>query len=281
MECRYCKALNEADEHRCSRCGRRLHGSVARSAPDTYPITTATAPSLNALYESVARDAGPAPAVAEREPEPVPQRAVYQRALFQEMQRVVLLPSRSITEVSRPRSVAPRPVRPRRHADIQQSLFSTGLPQLEAPAETAIYCDAPVALPVHRVLASLLDTAMILAALGLFLATFLLAGGEMLINQHTLGLFAGIAAVLGLFYHFLFCICGGDTAGMQWTQLRLVNFDGQIPDREQRVSRLVGSCLSLLAAGLGLVWALVDEESLTWHDHISKTFPSPYQSHQE
>jgi hypothetical protein len=23
-----------------------------------------------------------------------------------------------------------------------------------------------------------------------------------------------------------------------------------------------------------LVWALVDEESLTWHDHISKTFPT-------
>jgi hypothetical protein len=22
------------------------------------------------------------------------------------------------------------------------------------------------------------------------------------------------------------------------------------------------------------VWALVDEESLTWHDHISKTFPT-------
>jgi len=24
-----------------------------------------------------------------------------------------------------------------------------------------------------------------------------------------------------------------------------------------------------------LVWALVDEENLTWHDHISKTFPTP------
>jgi len=32
--------------------------------------------------------------------------------------------------------------------------------------------------------------------------------------------------------------------------------------------------LSLCSLGLGLVWALVDEESLTWHDHISKTFPT-------
>jgi hypothetical protein len=30
----------------------------------------------------------------------------------------------------------------------------------------------------------------------------------------------------------------------------------------------------LLAAGTGLIWALVDEDSLTWHDHISGTFPT-------
>jgi hypothetical protein len=25
---------------------------------------------------------------------------------------------------------------------------------------------------------------------------------------------------------------------------------------------------------MGLIWALVDEDSLTWHDHISSTFPT-------
>jgi hypothetical protein len=54
-----------------------------------------------------------------------------------------------------------------------------------------------------------------------------------------------------------------------------VDFDGRRPDREQRRMRLVAGLLSLSAAGLGLVWALVDEENLTWHDHISKTFPTP------
>jgi hypothetical protein len=39
--------------------------------------------------------------------------------------------------------------------------------------------------------------------------------------------------------------------------------------------RQLASVLSLISAGLGLVWALVDEENLTWHDHISKTFPTP------
>jgi len=28
----------------------------------------------------------------------------------------------------------------------------------------------------------------------------------------------------------------------------------------------------------GLLWSLADEESLAWHDHISRTFPTPRDS---
>jgi uncharacterized RDD family membrane protein YckC len=61
---------------------------------------------------------------------------------------------------------------------------------------------------------------------------------------------------------------------MRFAGLHLVDFDGRRPDREQRAIRQVAGLLSVLSAGLGLVWALVDEENLTWHDHISKTFPT-------
>jgi hypothetical protein len=30
--------------------------------------------------------------------------------------------------------------------------------------------------------------------------------------------------------------------------------------------------LSIAAAGLGLIWALTDEERLTWHDMATQTF---------
>lgn len=196
------------------------------------------------------------------------------------MHRVVQMPSIGSQESSRPsRSSGPRHPRSRRPVEGQQSLdFQSDGTPLETHVEAVIYCDAPVALPVHRMIASALDLSLVLIALGVFLLTFHLAGGEIVLNRYTMPFFGTIAAVLALFYHFLFCLCGGDTAGMQWAQLRLVDFDGHTPDREQRVYRLVGSCLSLVAAGLGLIWALVDEESLTWHDHISKTFPSPYQN---
>lgn len=228
------------------------------------------------LYEQVSRDAGVSPA---QEPEPVAaasQRVAYQRELFQEARRVVQMPGLASSTVAPPRPArAPsRPVnRGRRVPEGQQKLeFSNNL---DTRVEAVIYCDAPVAIPTHRLIATAVDLSLITIALGLFMLTFQLAGGEIVLNKQTIPLFGGMGAVLALFYHFLYCIAGGDTAGMQWVRLRLVDFDGHEPDREQRLHRLAGSCLSLVAAGLGLIWALVDEESLTWHDHISKTFPSP------
>ena len=272
MECRYCNAWNPDDDHRCSRCGRRLKSTAVRPATDAYPIATATAPSLLGLYESVTHEDVVVPVA---EPVLATPRLAYQRELFHESRRVVEMPALVTTPARAPRPSGPRPPanRARRVPENQQGFdFSTGL---DTQVEAVIYCDAPVAIATHRMIATAVDVSLIVIALGLFLATFSLAGGEVVLNKQTIPFFGGVGVVLGLFYHFLYCIAGGDTAGMQWTRLRMVDFDGHEPDREQRLHRLAGSFLSVMAAGLGLIWALVDEESLTWHDHLSKTFPSP------
>ncbi len=155
--------------------------------------------------------------------------------------------------------------------------FPDSYSELEPQAthvEAVIYCDAPVALPAHRIIAAVFDISMVLIAAGLFLAIFFLAGGDMVISKQNLPFLCCIAAVLALFYRALWCLAGGDTPGMRFAGLKLVDFDGRSPDREQRGLRQMASLLSVLSAGLGLVWAMVDEESLTWHDHISKTFPT-------
>jgi uncharacterized RDD family membrane protein YckC len=74
-------------------------------------------------------------------------------------------------------------------------------------------------------------------------------------------------------YGLLFAWTSAETPGMRWTQLRLTTFDGFPPDRKQRLVRFVASCLSRCTL-LGLLWSLADEESLAWHDHISRTFPT-------
>jgi len=132
-----------------------------------------------------------------------------------------------------------------------------------------------VALPAHRMIAAAFDASMVLIAVGLFLGVFFLSGGMLLLSKENAPFLISVAALMGLFYRFLWVLGNGETPGMRFAGLRLVNFDGRSPDRDQRAFRQVSTLLSFLSAGLGLVWALVDEENLTWHDHISKTFPTP------
>jgi len=118
------------------------------------------------------------------------------------------------------------------------------------------------------------DASLILVGVGAFLAIFFISGGQVALDRQALSFSLGVTAVIALFYRVLWCLADGDSPGMRFAGLRLVDFDGRRPDREQRGIRQVASLLSILSAGLGLVWALVDEENLTWHDHISKTFPT-------
>ena len=147
--------------------------------------------------------------------------------------------------------------------------------------EGVIYCDAPVAVPAHRAMAAAADLSIVVIALAMFGLIFRLTEiifpleGGLILNAKTSPMFVAAAACVVVFYRVLWCMANGDSAGQRWTRLRLVNFDGRRPTRTQRFYRLVSGLLSILAAGIGLLWSLVDEETLTWHDHISKTFPTP------
>ena len=141
--------------------------------------------------------------------------------------------------------------------------------------KTVIYCDAPVALPLHRLMAAAADASMVLTALGLFLAVFFLSGGDIVLSKENAPFLLGAPLGIAVFYRLLWYMANTDTPGMRFAGLRLVNFDGRSPGLEERGLRQAAGALSILSAGLGLVWAMVDEENLTWHDHISKTFPTP------
>jgi uncharacterized RDD family membrane protein YckC len=141
--------------------------------------------------------------------------------------------------------------------------------------EGVIYCDARVASLEHRSLAVLVDFTMVALALAAFVGTLYGFGAEVLPDRQSALIFVAVAAVMVSLYRLLWCLGNGDSPGMRAMQLRLVDLDGRRPDRRQRFLRLFSGWLSVLAAGLGLFWALADEESLTWHDHISRTFPTP------
>lgn len=301
MNCSYCGSRNVEEDHRCLRCGRRLQLADARPSPDgyrsdPYPYSNvATARDL----QSLERDSESREELARLPKPPAQPGAIYQRSLFssKEVPRVLSFgtiitpgleyqvdeaPTATPVREGTPKSRSRRPAPPNALNYSAQRTFEFPVTS-PSPSRTSktsvdsmVSCDTPVALPAHRVVAAALDASMILFGLAVFLATVYFAGGPIILNQHAVPLIAGITAFLAFLYKMLWCLSGGDSAGMRWTHLRLVNFDGNELDRGQRVYRLLGSCLSFLAAGLGVIWALVDEESLTWHDHMSKTFPTPH-----
>ena len=63
----------------------------------------------------------------------------------------------------------------------------------------------------------------------------------------------------------------GQTLGMVAWRLRLERTDGSLPRWPDVLKRLAAALLSLLPAGMGWWWMLVDPARLAWHDRLSGT----------
>ena len=125
--------------------------------------------------------------------------------------------------------------------------------------------------PLARRLAALLYDALLLLGL-LFVFTLLLifARGGRAIAAGTIWYEASLVAVAVAFCG-LSWTRGGQTVGMKAWRIRVVALDGRSPDWPRAALRFFASWLSLLPAGLGYWWALVDRERCCWHDRLSGT----------
>ncbi len=146
--------------------------------------------------------------------------------------------------------------------------------KLKTDVEAQVFCDQPVATPTHRCVASAIDAAMITLGFGVVVITFQSLGGSFGEGKM---LWIGMGAVLALvsmLYGLIWAIAGRETPGMHFADLQLITFDGFPLDARSRALRFASTWLSFCSGGVGLLWAVADEENLTWHDHISKTFPT-------
>jgi uncharacterized RDD family membrane protein YckC len=280
MTCSFCGSRNN-DEDRCRKCGRRPGDTLNG---DFTMVRTEGA--LAAKIQPGARAAAVESSQARR-----PIVRPVQQPLFPDRQSNViqfaeyapLMPTPRKTTANRTASrtpAKPRTANRRRNAPEGQFLLDFMPPQPATPrtltttVEAVVSCDSPVATTLHRAVAAALDWAMALIGYTLFLAAFFAIGGEFTWNRINLLVFAGALLLVGFTYGLTWALLGVDSAGMRWTGLRLTTFDGFPLERKQRVLRFAGSCLSLCTV-VGQLWCLADEESLTWQDHISGTFPTP------
>jgi len=128
---------------------------------------------------------------------------------------------------------------------------------------------APLGL---RVLAAVVDFTLIGAG---FVAAALIAAGNLTTQPSIKPMeFTAVCVlfVLGLLYQAFFFLAAGATPGMRYACISLSTFDGQKPTRRQLRSRVGAVLLSLLPVGLGVLWAIFDEDHLSWHDRISHTY---------
>jgi uncharacterized RDD family membrane protein YckC len=275
MKCEYCGSDNETSEIRCGRCGRRLTAPGPILVPEAYGNT---APKIDALSERLLR-------------EDTRSRAPMQGRLFptQEPKRVIPFESISPEAAKFARSTQERNAKTRSKQRYQEHLGVDGeapeevqrelgfpeerqIPQL---VERVVYTKAQVAAPAHRAMAAAYDIAMVLLAVGVLMLMHYLAGAPFESSRLGIGTYIGLVICVGLFYKLLWAVGNGDTPGMAAVKLRLINFDGMKPTQRERVTRLLVSLVSLASLCVGILWCLFDEEKLTWHDHITKTFPSP------
>lgn len=275
MTCPACgyKGIEQGD-HRCNRCGRR----VDPPAPPALPISSgAAAPALAPEWKQEVT----------QKLEEFRQKRAEQVKLFEEdTSETVPPPDRTKKVLAfedfaagqiEPVVVDPPPPPKQRAATARErSPKKTPVVEARTPEPPAVArdvrCTEPVAPVALRALAGALDAAVVTIASGVFVGTFYLLGGVLPTQPRAAGGLVLAAGVLAAFYLFLYLFYAGETPGMQWTGQRLIDFEGNRPRAGKRLVRSLGALLSAAALGLGYLWALIDEESLTWHDRMSQTF---------
>jgi uncharacterized RDD family membrane protein YckC len=138
--------------------------------------------------------------------------------------------------------------------------------------ESGLY---PVASIEERRLAGLIDAGCLLFAYGGFLALFGSLGGEFTISKLSAAVCAATFVFVYLQYFALFTVFGGTTPGMMLRGLHVASFSGENPTPRQMLWRSMGYMVSAGTFFMGFLWALWDEDALTWHDRLSQTYLCP------
>jgi len=130
----------------------------------------------------------------------------------------------------------------------------------------------PAATIEERRIAAVIDGACLLFAFGAFLALFSAVGGIFTVSKLSGAVCLATFAIVYLQYFTIFTIFGGTTPGMMLRNLQVVSFTGEPPSPRQMMLRSAGYVLSAGTMFLGFLWSMWDEDTLTWHDRISRTY---------
>lgn len=138
---------------------------------------------------------------------------------------------------------------------------------------------APVSL---RLMSAMVDLCIVVAAFVVFAgvavttAAHLIPGGiQMAVPTAAISM-VGSVVLLGLLYQLLFFTFSDATPGMRYARIGLCTMSDENPSRAAMRRRIVALVLSSASLGMGVLWALLDDERLGWHDRISRMYQRSY-----
>ena len=193
-----------------------------------------------------------------------------------------LLPQPSRDELAEPVNRRPRILEV--PEDIMPAVQGSLFPEIRLDADEPEVCTSrgpeievplPVAPVSARLMASLADGVVVMAAGALFAAIACRALPEVPRTKPFWMALGGVTMLLWAVYQHLFLLYAGRTVGMSLRGLHLSTFDGRTPEWSERLRRARFIFISFASVALGFLWALVDEDTLCWHDRVSQTFPTP------
>jgi len=173
-------------------------------------------------------------------------------------------------------------------APVWSSILLSALPAPEfTAADHTHYLTASIPQPApirRRVTAALVDASLILAAQAAFTAALVFALRHLSADPALLAIprpiavagAAGTLAIFAVLYQLLFFTLSDATPGMRFARIALCTFADENPTRSALRRRIFATLLAATPLGLGLVWALLDEDTLGWHDRISHIYQRAY-----
>lgn len=128
---------------------------------------------------------------------------------------------------------------------------------------------APLSL---RLMASLVDCALVVGVLCVVVAAIAryIHPAISMRTGEVLGVTLVAAATAA--YHWYFLVKKSATPGMHYAGISLCTFEDERPTETQLRARFLATLLSVVPMGLGLAWAIFDDDHLSWHDRLSRTY---------
>jgi len=253
---------------RIKRAHRTPQAPVPRSQSASTSVGVASAVRGTAKTDAQAAQRAPfATAAAAKIPTKEPAPASEEAPAPQRAPNLVVVPSAVRTQPS-PDSSVPKPKRV-----ISDDATDPALSYLDSIlASRTEPVSADQSASVFSRLTAAVSDIVVVGFLSLPFAAILELQNKDWHDPQTLGLMAGIAAVVMFIYLTVTTALTGSTWGMRLVSLRAIDAKtGLIPTGTQSAARAFFYILSLATLGLGILYALVDADGKTAHDHLSRT----------